>query len=239
MNAAMWWHRPRQVSVVVDNTSWIIPYAEALVKQLNETGDRAVLCRDHVEVEDGVAAFLLGCVRLVPPEVLARNRYNLVVHESDLPKGRGFAPLAWQILEGKNEIPICLLEASDEVDAGVVYYRDVMRFEGHELHNVLRARQGKMTIELCLRFMNEANPPVGRAQQGQPSYYGRRRPKDSRVDLERPLGEQFELLRIVDNEHYPAYFDYRGHRYRLAIFDEGERPPAWSGFVERNDNEER
>ena len=27
------------------------------------------------------------------------------------------------------------------------------------------------------------------------------------------IAEQFDLLRVVDPEHYPAFFDYRGKRY--------------------------
>jgi len=43
---------------------------------------------------------------------------NLVVHESDLPRGKGFAPVKWQILDGKKEIPVCLLETTEQVDSG-------------------------------------------------------------------------------------------------------------------------
>ena len=34
------------------------------------------------------------------------NKNNIVVHASDLPKGRGFSPMSWQILEGKNKIKL-------------------------------------------------------------------------------------------------------------------------------------
>lgn len=51
-------------------------------------------------------------------EILSSNKLLLVVHKSDLPKGRGFAPVQWQILEGKADITVCLIEISDDVDAG-------------------------------------------------------------------------------------------------------------------------
>ena len=31
------------------------------------------------------------------------------------------------------------------------------------------------------------------------------------------LAEQVNLLRVVDEERYPAFFDYRGRRYHMAI----------------------
>jgi len=48
--------------------------------------------------------FILGYHKIIKKEYLKNNKYNIVVHESDLPKGKGWVPLFWQILEGKNEI---------------------------------------------------------------------------------------------------------------------------------------
>jgi methionyl-tRNA formyltransferase len=31
------------------------------------------------------------------------------------------------------------------------------------------------------------------------------------------LAEQFDLLRVVDSERFPAFFEYRGRRYKLKI----------------------
>ncbi len=218
MSVPGWWRQPRRVSVLVDNPSWVLPYAETLVAELSHLGDRAQLCRDHDDIGGGDVAFFLGCIRIAPPELLGRHRRNLVVHESDLPKGRGMSPLTWQVLEGRDDIPVCLLEAIDgEVDSGNVVYRDSLHFEGHELIDEMREALGRMTIELCLRFMAEPTPPPGEPQRGEPTYYARRRPEDSALDPHRTIAEQFDLLRVVDNARYPAFFDFAGRRYRITI----------------------
>jgi methionyl-tRNA formyltransferase len=217
-----WWQKPRRISVIVDNPSWVIPYAERLVSELREDGDDARFVREYDEVAEGSVAIYLSCIRIAPPQVTGRNRRNLVVHASDLPKGRGFSPLTWQILEGKNRIPICLLEAVDSVDAGAVVYRDWIEYEGHELSEELRDPIGRKSVELCRRFLAAPCPPEGVPQSGEPTIYPRRRPADSRLDPARSIADQFELLRVVDNERYPAWFEYRGHRYKLAIEKIGE-----------------
>jgi methionyl-tRNA formyltransferase len=217
MSIPNWWVRPRTISVVVDNDSWVLPYAGRIVDGAIGRGDDAALIRHHDDVREGSVAFYLGCVKITPPAVLARNRCNLVVHASELPKGRGFSPLVWQVLEGGNRIPVCLLEAVQEVDAGPVIYRDYIAFEGHELNDEMRAALGDMHVELCTRFLDAPEPPAGTAQQGAPSRYARRRPVDSRLDPERSIASQFDLLRVVDNERYPAFFDLRGHRYVVRI----------------------
>jgi sialic acid synthase SpsE len=37
------------------------------------------------------------------------------------------------------------------------------------------------------------------------------------LDIDKTIQEQFNLLRIVDNEKYPAFFDFADHRYVLRI----------------------
>ena len=105
----------QRVTVLVDNESWILPYAARLVAMLTSEEIEARLERNAQEIQEGEICFLLGCTKIVPEEVLEKNKYTLVVHESDLPKGRGFAPMAWQILDGANEITFCLINASNKV----------------------------------------------------------------------------------------------------------------------------
>ena len=212
-----WWEKPRRVSVVLDNPSWILPHGQKLVDELLAGGDTARLCRSHEDIDEGEVAFYLGCIKITPPEVLARNQRNLVVHESALPQGRGFSPLTWQILEGNNTIPVCLFEAVQDVDAGPVIYRDELAFEGTELIDEMRDALGDMTVSQCLRFMGEHSPPPGNPQEGEPTLYARRTPEDSRLDPDRTIGEQFNLLRVVDNEKYPAFFKHGGCRYKITI----------------------
>jgi methionyl-tRNA formyltransferase len=212
-----WWQRPRIVSVVVDNDSWILPFAQRLVREISADGDHAELVRDHAEVKAGGVAFFLGCVKIAKAETLTRNRRNLVVHASDLPKGRGFSPMTWQILEGKNRLPVCLLEAAEGVDSGPIVERAWIEYHGHELNDELRAPLGEMHIRLCRRFLGSDVPPVGVAQTGEASTYARRRADDSRLDPNASIADQFALLRVVDNDRYPAFFDLHGHRYVLRI----------------------
>lgn len=219
-----WWRSPRVISVVVDNDSWILPYAESLVLACEASGDEAVVCRDHEGVRNGAVAFYLGCVKITPRSVLDRNRRNLVVHESNLPKGRGFAPMTWQILGGAREIPFALIEAADVVDGGAVAGRGSVVLSGTELAPEWRDLQGRKTVELCLEFLAQPLPPAGVPQAGEPTDYARRRPVDSQLDPERSIAEQFELLRVCDNERYPAFFDYRGRRFALKIEPHGESP---------------
>lgn len=212
-----WWQQPRNVVVMIDNDEWMLSYCEQLVEAINTAGDNARLCDSYTDIPIGDIAFFLSCHRIAPPDILARNRHNLAIHASNLPAGRGWSPLTWQILAGENRIPLCLFEATEEVDAGPVYYREYLEFRGDELIDEMRVCLAEKSIELCQRFLSAPTPPVGTLQAGEPAYWARRRPEDSRLDPDKTLAEQFNLLRTVDNQHYPAFFELHGKRYYLKI----------------------
>lgn len=206
--------------VVVDNPrSWFVPFAQHLVEQLGVFGN-ANLLRASAEIPAGnEVAFVLSCDKKVPSAILSRSRHNIVVHASDLPHGKGMSPLTWQILEGKDAIPISLFEAVEAFDAGTIYIKDYVRFQGNELLDEMQALLGTKIVEMCDRFMREYPDIVerGRTQSGPESFYRRRTPEDSRLDPNKTIAEQFNLLRVVDNERYPAFFEWKGRKFMLKI----------------------
>lgn len=213
-----------KITLLCDNPeSWIIPYMNEIKEELIEKGHYIRVINDHNELKKGDIAIFLSCEEVVPPKYLKLNEHNLVVHESDLPKGKGWSPLTWQILEGKNKIPITLFEAEAEVDSGEIYFQDTIELEGHELLPEIKHKQGKKTEELILRFV-EGYPEVnGEEQAGEETFYEKRTPEDSELDIDKSIKEQFELLRVVDNERYPAFFYKEGVKYILKIHKEGSK----------------
>ena len=217
------WTKPRRIVILVDNDSWVLPYAERLVDEVCSDGEAAQLVRHAAHLPESDVAFLLGCVRILPRRLLLRSRFNLVVHESDLPKGRGFSPMTWQILEGRNSIPVCLFKAVNGADAGPAIYRDTIELRGDETYKEWRGRQGEKTIELCRKFLNEPTPPEEVAQSGEQTLYRRRTSTDCRLDPDRTIVQQFDLLRVADPNRYPSYFYHRGRRF-LLVLSPDERP---------------
>lgn len=213
----LWEKYKKIISIVVENNSWFHTFAQEFYQKLISQGYNVELVTHHEEISAKGIAFFLSYEKIVPQSILDLNYKNIVVHASSLPKGKGFSPLTWQILEGKNQIPICLLEASDKVDSGSVIYRDYINFKGHELIDEMRKILGDKVIELCERYLNENHEPKGEIQTGESTFYGRRKPEDSELDPQKSIAEQFNLLRVVDNKKYPAYFQLLGNTYKIEV----------------------
>jgi methionyl-tRNA formyltransferase len=207
------------IAVLSDTSSWMNEHIPQLLLHWLDAGHRVLWVHDKAQLKPGDFCFLLGCGQIVPQSMLARYRNSLVVHESDLPNGKGWSPLTWQILEGKNRIPVTLLEAAEKVDSGAIYAQDWLTFDGSELIGEMREAVARAALGLCIRFV-ESYPRIlkqARKQDGVESFLPRRAPADSRLDAARNLETQFDLLRVVDNERYPAFFDIRDCRYLLHI----------------------
>ena len=205
-----------KIQLITNNPeAWIIPYGERLQKELIAKGHECRYVNEERDVEPGdILVFL--CYEKVFKN-LHLNKHNLVIHESALPHGRGMSPLTWQILEGKNRIPITLLEASTKIDEGIIYDQTWIEFEGHELLPELKQKQGEATISLVHSFVDSYPNIVGKEQVGEPSYYNWRKPTDSELNVRKTIAEQFNLLRVVDNERYPAFFIVDGQKYIIKI----------------------
>lgn len=210
---------PSRITLLSDAGSWLNDHLYTLVYELWRRGHVLRWIHQPTELARGEVCFLLGCGRLLSSEQLALHDHNLVVHESALPKGQGWSPMTWQILEGAGNIPVTLFEAKAQLDAGPIYLQDNIQLSGTELIEEWRSLQASATINLCLNWIDHHKEYVlsTQPQRGGSSHYQRRRPIDSALDPQRSLAEQFNLLRVVDNDRYPAFMDWQGRRYELTI----------------------
>lgn len=204
------------IQILIDNkNSWMWEYIENLELRISQLGFDYKTIDNPNDVIKGEILILLSCEKRF--DRLNLNKHNLVIHESELPKGRGWSPLTWQILEGKNKIPICLFEAEQNIDNGKVYYRDLIELKGFELIDEIRRKQAIKSFELVLKFLKERKKIKGEVQKGEPTYYKKRTPHNSRVDVNKTIIENFNLLRVVDNDRYPAFFELNGENFKIKI----------------------
>ena len=202
-----------------DMTSWINASIPEMLFSWLAAGHQVSWVHDAAALPAGDICFYLSYGRIVGPELLARYRNNLIVHESDLPKGRGWSPLTWQVLEGADSICVTLFEAADAVDSGLIYLQEKIELRGNELVDDFRRLQAEATFRLCKSFVADYPQPLNksRPQAGESNYYRRRLPADGQLDPDKTLRGQFNLLRVSDNQRYPAWFEVVGTKYSLYI----------------------
>lgn len=207
-----------KITILTDNpNSWILPYVEELKQQLGNIHDITHVFKTS-DIVGGDIMLVLSCEKILKSEYLKLHKSNIVVHPSKVPLGKGWSPLAWQILEGSNNIPVSLFEAVESVDAGDVYIIDYIKLEGHELNDEIKHQQGLVTMKMVTKYIDEFESMTGIPQSGDETFYPRRRQKENELDINKTILDQFNLLRVVDNERYPAHFYFKDKKYILKIY---------------------
>jgi methionyl-tRNA formyltransferase len=161
--------------------------------------------------------FVLGYTKILPKIFIERNKLAMVIHESNLPIGKGFSPLQWQILKNKNIIKINLIKLESKVDSGDVILTDDLKLNGSELYDEIRKKQAEATFKLIDKFLSQ-KIIFYKKQEGKETFFRKRSPVDSKIDIKKSLKKSFNLLRICNNQKWPAFFYYKNQKYILKIF---------------------
>lgn len=175
------------------------------------------ICRGARELEGGDLLFLVSCHQIIRKDVRDTFSHTLVLHASDLPRGRGMSPHIWQIIEGHNEIPVSLLVAEDALDSGDIWAQRKVKLDGFELYDEINELIFAAELDLMTCALDHCTRVAPKPQQGEPTYYRKRTAEDSRIDPAKPLLESFNLLRVADPIRYPAFFELDGRKFRIRI----------------------
>lgn len=207
------------IDILIDNPdSWIWAYEKIILKTLYQYAEQVRIFQDHKKVEKGDILFLLSCDKIAKQDVLALHKNNIVVHASDIPKGKGWSPVSWQVEMGLNKIPITLFEADQSLDSGDYYLKDAIKLTGRELIDEIREKQTYKTISMLKEFL-EKYPMVAIKPQGTETFFEKRIEKNQELDINNSIAAQFNKLRVCDNERYPAHFFINGTKYILKIYN--------------------
>jgi UDP-2,4-diacetamido-2,4,6-trideoxy-beta-L-altropyranose hydrolase len=207
------------ISICTDFQSWINQSIPSLLFRLISSGHNCTWVHQAEELRAGDVCFILSYSKIVPSDILSRHKNNLVIHASDLPEGRGWSPATWMILEGEKTIPVTLLEAVPELDAGPIYNQAKVQLDEEDLIDDWRQKLADTSLRLIEDFVGNypSSLDCKRDQKGEPSFYYRRKPEDSEIDVNLSLKDQFNLLRVVDNDEYPAFFRTANIEFTIRI----------------------
>lgn len=212
-------NHPMQIAILcTDANHPVMPHLKMWKQQHEAEGHNVQLETDKKNLAPADILFLVSCSQIVGEDVKKHFGSTLVLHAADLPKGRGWSPHIWSILDGASEITLSLLEAADAVDSGDIWLKTTFKLEGHELLSEINQKLFDAELSLMSEAVKSQASISPKPQIGEPGpYLKKRTPDDSELDPDKSIKEQFNLLRIVDNQRYPAFFKLHGKRYILSI----------------------
>lgn len=211
------------ITFLCDKNSYLNTYKDLYADKFKAININVTFINDSKDLPRNQIVFILSYYKILKESDLAKNLHNIVIHESNLPNGKGWSPASWNILEGRNKLTLTLFEANEKYDAGDIYFKDTISLSGDELADEWRKKIALKKLDMCIQFVSnlkyyESHKTPQELTNIQESFYPKRTPVDSKLDVNKSIQDQFNLLRIVDNELYPAYFELNGCEYVLKIY---------------------
>jgi methionyl-tRNA formyltransferase len=167
----------------------------------------------------GDILFLISCYEIIKASDRQKYSVSLVLHASNLPKGKGWSPHVWEIINGAEAITLSLLEAEDKVDSGRIWKKLDIPVPKHalwdEIHHRLFSSEIKL-IDFAIKNFDSVRP-IAQEKSNDISYYRKRTPTDSQIDVNKSIAQQFNLIRVCDPIRFPAYFEHLGIRYIIKL----------------------
>jgi methionyl-tRNA formyltransferase len=155
--------------------------------------------------------FFLHWRWIIPKQVY--DKFECVCfHMTNLPYGRGGSPLQNLILKGHAETMLSAIRMTGEVDAGPVYVKKSLSLSGpaHEIYE----RASNLSWEIVFELIE--GPITPKIQEGEPTYFKRRKPEESEIPEGLGNRELYDFIRMLDAPGYPkAYTCYGNRRFEF------------------------
>ncbi len=148
------------------------------------------------------------------PETIYNSYECIVFHPTELPYGRGGSPIQNLIVRGHDKTFISAVRVGKDLDAGALYpIKKELSLLGTAEEILIR-----MSDIVCFQMIPWIirNRPVPCEQQGEAVVFERRKPKESKLDMNLEINDIYNIIRMLDGEGYPKAFLDMGN-YRLEF----------------------
>lgn len=164
--------------------------------------------------------FIISYTKILPIELFKKIKLPLIVHESNLPIGRGCSPVMWEILNNKKVFYVSIIEAKDKFDTGRIILKQKFIIKSNDLYDDIRQKQSLSNIKIIKKFLKNYPKIKFKPQIGRPTYFRKRTLKDSKININKSIKSQFNNLRINNNKDWPSYFYINGKKIIIKIYSE-------------------
>tara|TARA_B100001057_G_scaffold111913_2_gene110032 strand:- start:6783 stop:7427 length:645 start_codon:yes stop_codon:yes gene_type:complete len=208
--------------ILTSKNSWFfLNYKKNILKKYKKYFTNKIITTHTQIKKNNDIVVIVSYYKIIPSKYLKKSKHNLVVHESNLPQGRGFSPLYRQILNGKTNIVFSLFECSEKTDKGKIYFKKKIKFPSTLIFEEIKIRQMNSAFSLIEKFFENYSSKKNiksYTQRGKVSYFKKIKPDMSKLDINKSIKSQFDIIRTRDNENFPSFFVYKKRKFVIKIY---------------------
>jgi len=145
-----------------------------------------------------------------------------ILHSTDLPKGRGWAPIYYSIANGDNQYTISLLKITKKVDEGNIFIKlkidKPLIITNENLREI--DEDGVLLVinkfvQLCQDGYIATNTEGLKQDNAKATYNKKRTPKDNIINSEETLEKAMYKI-LATNSDYPSFIELNSEKIYLS-----------------------
>lgn len=163
-----------------------------------------------------ILIIVMGWRTVIPVEVLnIPARGVIAVHESLLPKYRGFAPVNWAIINGERETGVTLFYLDEGVDSGDIIAQRKIPIGLTDTGSILYQKTKNASVEILLDYLEDIKKgTVTRIKQNEQkaTYASSRTPDDGEISWDVSTKDIYNLIRALSDPYPGAFTSFEGKK---------------------------
>jgi methionyl-tRNA formyltransferase len=140
---------------------------------------------------------------------------TLVVHDSLLPKYRGFAPTNWVLINGETETGVTLFYIADEVDSGPIVDQLKTSISLEDTATTLDEKIIRLYEEIIVKNLKRLEDPQFKPSpqnETEATYTCKRIPEDGKIDWSKSTMQIYNLIRATTHPFPGAFAYFKGKK---------------------------
>ncbi len=149
---------------------------------------------------------------------LPKENNVILFHSSDLPKGKGWAPIYYSLVSKQKYFTISGIIANERVDAGDIIIKARFKMQDNYTAEYLRKWDHEISIMLISKILKKMNGSINGKKQISKggNTYPRRYEKDNQIDVKLPFKQIINHIRACEEKH-PAFFYLNKTKFIVKI----------------------
>ena len=142
----------------------------------------------------------------------------IIFHSSDLPNGKGWAPIYYALAKKQKYYTITGIFANEKVDSGDIIVKAKFEIRDNYTARYLRMWDEEIMILLTQKILQKYSDKkiYGTKQKGKESYYERRTRENNEICIDDKIIDIIPHLRACE-ENAPAFIIYNNVKYIISI----------------------
>jgi methionyl-tRNA formyltransferase len=166
------------------------------------------------------------------------------LHPSLLPKYRGPSPILTAILNGDTETGVCLMDVSDEVDAGSIRMMREIQIGENDTNADIEGKVSSVSADMLSDYLKNPDAYPGAPQVGEPSFTRKFTTADTDIDWTKSARKIHDQIRSIGGRTKAGGTDIKILKTRVenerlvieTVQPAGKKPMGWKSFLNGHDH---